>query len=600
MHLQNFISELRRRRVFRAAGIYIVAAWVAVQVASLIFPAVNVAESALRYVWMAALLLFPLAMVFAWFFELSADGLARTPVLVPGASFDSSLRRTDYVILSALSVVAIAIAWQLMLRIDSDPDFGLAGINPLSIAVLPLDNVSGDPEQQYFDSGIHAGLIASLSRVRALRVTSKTSTLRFRNADISLPDIGAQLRVARIIEGSIYRFENKVRVSIQLLDANADRHLWSATFEDEIRDIMFLQARITQAIAAQIRVTLSADEQSQFDSAAGVNAEAYEAFLKGEFHVERYTPQDIELAARYFQQAVGLDPDFALGHWGLSKLCAFRAQNGLITPAEARDQCLAGNRKAIELDPLLPQAYMALAGNMTWQHFDWEAAGLAFERAIELNPSYAEAHMFYSHYLGIVGRLDESSEHMRIALQLDPLNPFVQGIHAIQLIMVDEFQKAIDVAEEAMTVAPGFAFLYASIAQGNYWLGNYDESIAAIANTFRYMRGDAKSAELLETVYDGSNFEVAALALAEHLVEKAKSRYVPATNIGFLFEQGGDIETAVDWYELAYRNYDPDAPYNGVLSKNPGTNANPRYRQLLRDMKLDYWADRFSATQAQP
>ncbi len=236
---QQLVTELRRRRIFRSAGIFIVAGWVAVQVASLVFPAVNVPDAALRYVWIAAILLFPLAMVFAWFYDLTLTGLVRTPPAHVSEEFDLSLRRSDYLILSVLAVVGIAISWQLTESIrDTEPGttFGyrVKDIHPNSIAVLPLDNISGDPDQQYFVSGMQAAMIASLSRIRALRVTSKTSTIRYRDSGETLPEIGRQLRVAKVIEGSIYRFKNRVRLEVQLLDAREDEHIWSATFEDEM------------------------------------------------------------------------------------------------------------------------------------------------------------------------------------------------------------------------------------------------------------------------------------------------------------------------------------------------------------------------------
>jgi tetratricopeptide (TPR) repeat protein len=188
-----------------------------------------------------------------------------------------------------------------------------------------------------------------------------------------------------------------------MLDAEDDEHVWSATFEEDLEDIMILQSRVVQAIAGQVRVTLSADEQERFENVSAVNPAAYEAFLKGQFHVERFTPKDMELAEGYYREAVELDPEYALGYWGLAKLCGFRNQAGVITPEEAREQC----------DPLLPEAHLGYANHMTWRRFDWENAATAFERAIELNPSYAEARMFYSHYLGIVGRLEESTEQTR-------------------------------------------------------------------------------------------------------------------------------------------------------------------------------------------
>jgi TolB-like protein len=565
---QSLITELRRRKIFRTVGIYIVAAWVTVQVASLVFPAIDVPESALRYVWLIAILLFPLVMVFAWFFDLTTTGLTRTPPADADHGFDPSLRRTDYLILATLSVVAVAVAWQVMSRIEALPEIAPRAINPNSIAVLPLDDISGDPEQQYFVSGMHAALIAGLSRVRALRVTSKASTMTY---------------------------GNRVRLAVQMLDAEDDEHVWSATFEEDLEDIMILQSRVVQAIAGQVRVTLSADEQERFENVSAVNPAAYEAFLKGQFHVERFTPKDMELAEGYYREAVELDPEYALGYWGLAKLCGFRNQAGVITPEEAREQCLPPILRALDLDPLLPEAHLGYANHMTWRRFDWEKAATAFERAIELNPSYAEARMFYSHYLGIVGRLEESTEQMLKSLELDPLNPFVRALYAVQLLMIDEYEQAVTVAEEVLASAPGFGFGYVVMWAGYHLLDEKNRAIEAAVNYFRHTRGQTLSAEFLESAYDGTNYSAAHLSLAEFLVEQSETERAAPNTIGVLFEYAGDTERAIDWFETAYREYDPDAPYAGVLSKIPETRANPRFQQLLRDMKLDYWAEQFSS-----
>jgi tetratricopeptide (TPR) repeat protein len=418
--------------------------------------------------------------------------------------------------------------------------------------------------------------------------------LRYRDSGESLPEIGRQLRVAKIIEGSIYRFKNRVRLEVQLLDAKEDEHIWSATFEDEIENIMILQSRVAQAVASQVRVTLSTDEKARFDDAASVNPAAFEAFLKGQFHIERFTPQDMALAAGYFQQAVELAPDYPLGHWGLSRLCGFRSQAGHITPEQASEQCLPPMLKALDLDPFLPEAHMGYANQLTWQQFDWDRADAAFQRAIELSPSYAEAHMFYSHYLGIVGRMEESAAQMQLALQLDPLNPFVHGLHAVQLVMSDDFEGALEVVEDVMASTPGFGFGHGTMWQAYNLLGDHDRAIRSAANFFRQTRGNPTAAEALEAIYDGTNYSAALIHAAEVLTEHAKEVHVPPTDIGVLYERAGEIEKAIDWFEISYRERDPDAPYMGALSKIPELNAHPRYQQLLRDMKLDYWANRFS------
>lgn len=591
--LRYLATELRRRKTLRAAGIYIVASWVAVQVASLVFPAVGIPDSALLYVWLTVLLMFPLVVVFAWRYDVSTVGLTRTPPATTDDEFDPTLRRTDYVILAVLSVVAVSVAWQLTTRVEPISAIAHIAVNPNSIAVLPFDNISGDPDQEYFASGMQAALIAGLSRIRALRVTSKTSTLRYRDSGDTLPQVGKQLDVARVIEGSIFRFKNRVRLEVRLLDAEKDAHIWSATFEDEIEDVLVLQSRAAQAIAGQVRVTLSPDEQAQFDNPGRINSAAYDAFLKGQFHVERFTSEDMGLAAEYFRLATELAPDHALPYWGLAKLCYFQAQNGEIAPAEAKEQCLPLNLKALDLDPLLPEAHLGYAGHMTWQQFDWDTASVAFERAIELNPSYAEACMFYSHFLTLTGDFEGGWEQMRLALELDPLNPFVQALHGAQLLQSDRYEEAVEVTERVLASNPGFGFGDHILWMAYHKLGEQNKSIAAAIRVFR-THGILDVADVLEESYADGDYVGALKKAAAALEEQSKNSRVPPFPLIKLYEFSGEVEKAIDWWEVSVRDGDPGAPYMAVETKSEAIRRHPRFIALLREMNLGYWAANFS------
>jgi tetratricopeptide (TPR) repeat protein len=374
-------------------------------------------------------------------------------------------------------------------------------------------------------------------------------------------------------------------------DAEKDQQVWSGRFEDELENIMILQAKAAQEIANQVRVQLGPEEREQFAAASPINAEAYQAVLKGIFHVERFNPEDMRIAATHFQRAVEIDPEYALGYWGLSKLCGFQAQAGMLAPDEARDQCLPLIMRALELDPFLPEAHAGLAAFSTWQMFDWEAARPHWERSLELNPSYAEGHMFYSHYLGLLGELDKSTRHIEKAVELDPLNPFVIGLYSIQLLMRDEYEQAIQAAEKALSMAPGYGFGYGTLMTAHDVLGNEDEAIEALGNMLRFVDEKLAAADFLEAAYQRDGYEAANLQLAEFLVNASESMHVPPMTISAAYEFGGDFESSIDWLEISVEKFDPDAPYIGVLVKDPAIRSHPRYLALVREMALDYWAE---------
>jgi len=591
------LQELRRRKVFRVAALYIVGAWVVLQVADLAFESWEIAASALRYVWLGAILGFPIALVFGWRYDITTEGIVRTPPSDADTEFDLSLHRSDYLILALLIVVAIGVIYPLTVQIGDSrlrqQEFVQQDFEPNSIAVLPLENLSGDPEQAYFVSGMQDVLISGLSRISALRVTSKTSTMRYRNTTESLPVIAAKLGVAKLIEGSIFRVDDRVRITVQLIDAVLDEHIWSQTFERELKEVMLLQNEVAGAIAQQVEVAMSPEEQAQLESAERSNPAAYDAYLKGQFHWQRFTPKDTKLAAQYFQQAIELDPDNALAHAGLAILCAIPAQMSLIKPQLAREQCLPLIMKALDVGDNLPEAHFAYAAYITWLSYNWEEGEAAFKRAIELNPSYALAHLLYSHLLTLTGRIEEGTEQMRLAVELDPLNPFVRGLHGVQLLMADDLQGAIRVTEEVLASTPGFGFGHSTLVRAYHYLGEKDKSIAAVAEEHRVF-DDPEAAMTLESTYAESGYVAAWQRNAQVFEEYYRTDGLLAFGVGNSYEFAGEVEKAIDWFELGYQVAGPNVPYVGALIKTPAIQSNPRFIKLLRDMKLDYWADKYS------
>ncbi len=315
--LQKLILELRRRRVFRVAGFYIVGSWVLLQVAALAFQSLDIPDSALVWVWVAAFVGFPLALILGWRYEFTANGILRTPPADADQAEDLSLRRTDFLILVALAVVVVTTGFRLIVEIrETEPDridsAASIEMSRNSIAVLPLNNLSGDPEQEYFVSGMHEALIADLSRISGLKVISRTSTEQYRGSNKPIPEIGAELGVANLIEGSVFRAGDQVRITVQLIDVATDEHLWAESYERNLTNVLRLQSNVARAIADQIKVTLTPYEDTLLAASAEVDPEAYQLYLKGRFHWYKFTEADLKLALEYFHLAIDKDPRYAL------------------------------------------------------------------------------------------------------------------------------------------------------------------------------------------------------------------------------------------------------------------------------------------------
>lgn len=589
----QLLKELRRRRVFRVAGIYIVAAWVTVQVFSEAFPALGIPPEAIRFVWAGAMFAFPLVLMFGWFYDLTPTGIVRTPPAEPGVDHTLRLRRTDYGILATLVVIAIGIAYQQSIRIrdaDTISEYPVAtAVEPMSIAVLPLENLSGDPEQAYFVNGMHDALITELSRISGMHVTSRTSTLAFANTSLPVRDIGRELGVQKLIEGSVYRVDDRVRIVVQLIDAVADEHLWSESYERAVTDILRLQSDITREIAGQVQVVLTAEESRLLTRAGPVIPGSYEAYLRGMFHVELFTPEDMQLAVRHFESAVELDPQNALAYWGLNRVCRFRLQAGLERPRDGEPKCRAALLKALELDSSLAEVHLGLALGFWAYDYDWEAAEYEFRRVFELNPNYAEARMFYSHLLAILGRGEESTEQMLIARRLDPLNIFMHALHGVQMVLTGSKEEGIAEVYAAIEKAPGLGFGYDLLWGANAEIGRFDEALDAARKHFSITMGNQTAVDALDRGYETGGFEGAMLEAAATLAELSKTTYIPAVEISALYQMGGETNKAIEWLEIAYDQHDPTLPYIGVAPFFGGTS--PAHHDLLRRMNLAQWIE---------
>lgn len=591
--LPGLFNELRRRRVFRVAGIYIVAAWVVVQVFSEAFPALDIPAEAIRFVWAGAILAFPLVLMFAWFYDLTPAGIVRTPPAEHDGDQELGLRAVDYAILAALFVVAIGIAYQQSIQIRDANTItehrAVTDTDPMSIAVLPLANLSGDPEQAYFVNGMHDALITELSRISGLRVTSRTSTMGFADTRLRVPEIGRELGAEKIIEGSVFRVDNTVRIVVQLLDAVADEQLWSESYERDITDVLRLQSDITREIAEQVQVVLTAEESRLLTRAGPVNPGSYEAYLRGMFHVELFTPEDMQLAVRNFETAVELDPQNALAYWGLNRVCRFQLQAGLVRPRDGETECRAPLLKALAIDNSRAEVHLGLALGFWLYDYDWEAAENAFNRALKLNPNYAEARMFYSHFLSTVHRGEESAEQMRIASELDPLNTFMQAMYGAQMVLTGLHEQGIAEVNAALETTPGLGFGYDLLWGANARLGRFDESLDAARKHFGITMGNQPAVDALDRGYEAGGFEGAMLAAAAVLADLSKKTYIPAVEISGLYQMGGEIDTAINWLEIAYDQHDPTLPYIGAAPYFGGTA--PGYHDLLRRLNLAQWIE---------
>jgi eukaryotic-like serine/threonine-protein kinase len=451
-----------------------------------------------------------------------------------------------------------------------------------SLAVLPLDNLSGDPE--YFVDGMTDALIASLGNLRGVRVISRQSAMRYRGSEKPLPEIAKELGVGMILEGAVLRSRDQVRVTAQLVRALPEEQIWSASYQRELRDILELQGELAQDIAQKIAIELSARDRLRLSQVRPVEPAAFDACLRGRYFWNKRTPEGFRLAIRHFEEAIERDPTYAPAYAGLADTYCLLGFN-FVAPKDAFSRAEAAARKALEIDPSLAEAYASLGGVELFYQWNWDAAERSFQRALDLNPSYSTAHLWYWALNAALDRRDSAAERIRLARELDPLSLVVNNSYGLDLLFKGRPQQAIAEFDKTITLDARFAPAYF-----NRWLANASlaRESAALGDHVALLRlmGFGEAAVAAENTYRRAGYRAALVASAEKLIEVSPQRFFSPYHIANLFEFAGDRERAMEWLEKAYAERSPSLIWAAVSPAHRVLARDPRYRSLLRRMEL--------------
>lgn len=446
--LGGFLAEARRRRVFRTAGLYIVGAWILLQVADLALESLQLPGGMLRYVWLIAFICFPFALVFGWYYDVTVAGIRKTPPATDADTVDNSLGVPDYAIIVALAIVAGAVSGGILDRMRQDESL-TAG--PSGIAVLPLANLSGDDGQAYFSAGMHDALIASLSKIRALRVVSRTSTLGL-TSELTAPEIGAKLGVTHVVEGSVAREGNRVRIIVQLIETASDSHIWAESFDRELGSVLTLQNEMAKSIARAIDVQLRDSEEIALSREQSVDPDIYDQYLRGMHLLNQVDIPTRKRGIAILEQVVAEDPGSALAWASLAYGYALLGHSAY--PEGMYPSSRLASRRALELDDTLAEAHLSVGMLKLYYEWDFAAAKDAFERAIELNPNLAAAYYHYGWLQEIYRRSDLAIPLGEKAAELDPLSVPLQRFLGSQYRAAGEFEKAQRAVEVTLQLDP--------------------------------------------------------------------------------------------------------------------------------------------------
>jgi TolB-like protein/Tfp pilus assembly protein PilF/predicted Ser/Thr protein kinase len=455
-----------------------------------------------------------------------------------------------------------------------------------SIAVLPMENLSGDPSQEYFADGMTEELITDLGQLGGLKnVIARKSVMRFKGTNTPLRAIAQELKVTALITGAVIRAGDRVRITAQMINPRTEAQVWAHRYESDLRDVQSLENEIVAAIAKEVKLQLTPEESERLKMTRRVNPEAYQAYLKGQFDWYKLTRLDLDSALNYFELALEKDPNYARAYAGIAAVWVGRLQQGFAPASEAVPEAKAAAAKALELDNSVAEGHSTLANIKTWMDWDWEGGETEFRRAIELNPGYPDPRTGYSHLLSIMKRPEEAMAQIQRALGLDPLNPLFQGLYAMDLMYARRYTDAITLLRNTLKTSPHDLVALSTLRSAYHMKQMYPEALEIWKRSYAE-RNDHEAEEALARGFAEAGYPGALRRVAETLAARSRQTYVAPYQIGTLYTRAGMNKEALEWLEKAYLAHDPNMPYLSVDPIFDTLRADPRFQDILRRMNL--------------
>jgi TolB-like protein/Flp pilus assembly protein TadD len=552
----SFFAELKRRNVYKVAVAYIVAGWALSQGIAQVFPVFDVPNWAIRVIVLLIIVGLPIALVLAWMFELTPQGIKRTEIAdaMPAATRRKKHAWIYVVVIAGAISVGLFFLGRYSASRGTAPQVESAALSQKSIAVLPFDNLSRDPDNAYFTEGVQDEILTRLAKVADLKVISRTSTQQFKSTPEDLPRIAKQLGVAHVLEGSVQRANDQIRVNVQLINALTDAHLWAETFDRKLTDIFAVESEIAKTIADTLQAKLSGAEQHAIAARPTVNTEAHQLYLKGRFFWNKRTGNDLKKSIDYFQQAIATDPNYALAYAGLADAYVFLPGYNAGTPQGCYPKAMAAAKKALELDDTLAEAHTTLALAIWYFDFDSSQANREFQRALELNPNYAIAHQQYgNNTLSALGRFEDAIAEGKRAVELDPLSLVINSDLGTDYYFARRYEEAITQLRKTLEMDPRFYYAYVNLGWALEAKGNLDEAISEYQKA-RALNDDPFVLGLLGHAYASSGNQTEALKILEQLKQLSRQRYVSAYSFVVVYLGLGNKEEALHWLEQGYQD----------------------------------------------
>ena len=578
--LSTFINELKRRRVFRVAVVYAGVAFIVFQIADFAFPALHVPDWFSGAVVLLLLLGFPIAVGLAWAFDITEKGVVRTPTKTDAAAPATSKPIFGNKVLVIIAILAVGTAiWSWRGRPVSARAI-------TSIAVLPLENLMNDPEQDYFVDGMHEALISELGKISALRMISRTSVMQYKTAPKPLPEIATELGVDAVVEGSVLRVGDRVKITVQLIGMYPERHLWTDNYTRGLRDVLVLHSELARAIAGEIEAELTMQEEEPLAVARQVDPRVHDAYLRGRYYLNKNTLAGFQKAREYFMEAIDEDPAYAPGYAGLATVYLGFGWYGGLTPEEAFTKSKAAAGRALELDSTLADGHASMGYISTFYDWDWVAGERHLSKALQSDPNSPTIHLFYMWYLISQGRVGESLAVVNRAYALDPLSPQVAQNVGFQLWWAGHYDDAMEQYQKLLKIDPNSPTTIWLIGLVYVQKGMYEEGIAAFQSAIDQSGDNPEYMAWLgyATALAGNRGE--AQEIFADLEELSMHQYVSSYDMARIHLALGEMDQA---FARLQRAYDQRVPWMAYMKMDPTLDplrSDPRFQALLRRMDL--------------
>jgi TolB-like protein/Flp pilus assembly protein TadD len=507
----------------------------------------------------------------------------RKPITSKEITVTFGLKKLLIPALVAVVLIVIAlIVWQPWEQKETVP---IPSDNP-SIAVLPFVDLSPKKDQEYFCDGMTDEIIAKLSRFKGWKVIPRTSMMRYKNTNKDIKQIGQELDVTTILEGSIGKERDDIRVNAKLIRIEDSISLWSDTYEKKLESVFAIQSDVAEKIANALQVELSPEEKERLEKKPTENLEAYNSYLRGRFFWNRRTEEDIKKAIKYFEQAIEKDPNYALAYTGLADSYNMLGSYELLEPNEAYPNARKAALRALDIDNTLGEAHASLARVKHCFDWDWEGAEREYKRAIDLNPSYATSHSWYSSLLLYSGRFDEALEEAKRAQELDPLSLVVITGVGQTLFYQRQYDKAIEQCKKALEINPDFSWTHNVLARVYVQKSKFEEAIAEAQKSVTLSGGSTEYLSTLGYIYAVNGEKKEAKNILKQLEELEKKKYVPLFFKALIYEALGETDQAFSFLEASFERREYGMLTLKVSPELDSLRSDPRFKVLIEKVGL--------------